>query len=169
MGQIKPFRLDDDTIIYVQTNGDIDSADLAQSLEPTPETDEPEDDLQLPGTDEPGAAPEGRRRTSKGFIPNRHGVTDTGAPVTRTTMPSPAQRVGTLVKTYTSHVIQDLRNAALTEVQVEKVTLEFGIGLDTTLQIPYIASNSMACSVKVGIECKLTSPQVSDTGEVQGQ
>ncbi len=169
MGQIKPFRLDDDTIIYVQTNDEIDSADIARSLEPAPDTNEPEDDLELPN--EPGAEPEVRRRTSKGWsgYSNRHGVTDSGEPVTRTTMPTPAQRVGTLVKTYTTHVIQDIRSAALTEVQVEKVTLEFGIGLDTTLQIPYIASNSVECSVKVSLECKLTPPQPTTVSDNAGE
>ncbi|MEM9485213.1 MAG: CU044_2847 family protein, partial [Cyanobacteria bacterium P01_F01_bin.116] len=54
---------------------------------------------------------------------------------------------------------------ALTDVDVEKVVLEFGIGLDTTAQIPYIASSSVECSVKVAIECKITPPQTAQDTE----
>ena len=172
MGKVKPFQLDDNTIIYVQSDEDIDTSELTQALETpsAPDSNDLEDDLELP--DHPTSTPpdsdsdeelEDYGAKPKGWkYPNRHSVSSTdesSAQPAPPAKPTPAQRVGTLVKTYTTHVIKDIRDTALTEVQVEKVALEFGIGLDTTAQIPYIASSSANCSVKVTIECKLNPPQ----------
>ena len=51
MGQVKPFRLDDDTIIYVQSDDDIDTTEITQALEP-PTSSELEDDLDPCGSPE---------------------------------------------------------------------------------------------------------------------
>ncbi|MEO0349252.1 MAG: CU044_2847 family protein [Cyanobacteria bacterium P01_A01_bin.15] len=163
MGTVKPFQLDDSTIIYVQTNDDIDTTAIAQALETDPNSDAPEDDLELPAPTPPDSDSdeelEDNRSQAKGWqYPNRHGAAGSTDRSTTPSGPTPAQRVGTLVKAYTTHVIKDIRDTALTEVQIEKVALEFGIGLDTTAQIPYIASSSAKCSIKVTIECKLTPP-----------
>ncbi|MEA5464041.1 CU044_2847 family protein [Leptothoe sp. PORK10 BA2] len=171
MGKVQPFRLDDDTIIYVQSNEDIDTSELIQAIETpaAPPINDLEDDLPPPA---PAPAPptsdsdeelEGYGPTPKVWrYPSRHGVPSPGqSPTQPPAPPTPAQRVGTLVKAYTTYLIKDIRDAALTEVQVEKVVLEFGIGLDTKAQIPYIASSSIACSVKVAIECKLNPPQTT--------
>ena len=168
MGTVKPFQLDDSTIIYVQTNDDIDTTEITQALETASDSNEPEDDLELPAPTPPSDSDsdeelEDNRPQSKGWkYPNRHGVVDSSDPSTAPSAPTPAQRVGTLVKAYTTHVIKDIRDTALTEVQIEKVALEFGIGLDTKAQIPYIASSSAKCSVKVTIECKRTPPPAAN-------
>ncbi|MBT9312801.1 hypothetical protein IXB28_11330 [Leptothoe kymatousa TAU-MAC 1615] len=162
MGKVKPFRLDDNTIIYVQSNEDIDTTELTQSIE----NNDLEDDPALPGSTSPSSDTdeevEEYGRVSKGWqYPNRHGTSrsnDSAEQPATAPQNTPAQRVGTLVKAYTTHLIKDIRDTALTDVEVEKVVLEFGIGLDTTAQIPYIASSSVECSVKVAIECKLTPP-----------
>ena len=72
--------------------------------------------------------------------------------------PTPAKRVGTLVRAYTQHLVQDIRNTAITDVDIEKVTLEFGVSLDTELNA-YIASSALGCSVKVAIECNLSKKE----------
>ncbi|MEO0541842.1 MAG: CU044_2847 family protein [Cyanobacteria bacterium P01_A01_bin.105] len=175
MGTVKPFQLDDSTIIYVQTNDDIDTVDITQALETAPDSNEPEDDLELPAPAPPSDSDsdeelEDNSPQSKGWkYPNRHGAAGSSDPSTAPSGPTPAQRVGTLVKAYTTHVIKDIRDTALTEVQIEKVALEFGIGLDTTAQIPYIASSSAKCSIKVTIECKLTPPHAAPTANNPSQ
>ena len=175
MGKFQPFRLDDNTIIYIQSDEDIDPSELTQALE-TPlasNSDNLEDDLEppIPATPSSNSDEEledyGAKPKSWSY-PNRHGVPITDEPSERPTSPAPptpAQRVGTLVKAYTTHIVKDIRDTALTEVQVEKVALEFGIVLDAKAQIPYIASSSAECSVKVTIECKLTPPQAAQDTE----
>ena len=174
MGKVKPFRLDDDTVIFVQANDDIDTSELTQTLE-IPDSNDLEDDLELPDPNAVTPPSESdsdeeldeSERISKGWkYPNRHNVAQTNESSEQpTSPPTPAQRVGTLVKAYTTHLIKDIRDTALTEVEVEKVVLEFGIGLDTTAQIPYIASSSVECSVKVAIECTFKGPQATSSPE----
>ena len=175
MGKVKSFRLDDDTIIYVQSDEDVDTTEITQVLE-TPDSSDLEDDLELP---EPSAATppsdpdadeeleEYGAKSKAWYRSNRHSIT--GVSNTEAASSTPAQRIGSLVNTYTTHVVQDIRNTALTDVQVKTVKLEFGIGLDTTAQIPYIASSSAKCSVKVTIECEFKSPKTTQDSELSSE
>ena len=182
---LKPIQLDDDTIIYVQVNDANTATDIAQTVDPEnkpdPSASSPEPDLELPdpvrsatphldNSDDDQEVSE-PTRSAKGWKSSQQiHVTETPPAQTQpnSPKPTPAKRVGTLVKAYTQHLVKDIRTTSLTDVEIEKVTLEFGVSLDTELNT-YIASSALECSVKVAIECKLSPPQASQNTSSSSQ
>lgn len=155
---LKPIQLDDDTIIYVQVNDAATAPEIAETIDSsTDDSSYSDDTIRSPELSNDYYNDEevrGPGRQSKGLkSPHQIHMPDTPSP----RQPAPAQRVGNLVKAYTQHLVKDIRTTALTDVEIEKVTLEFGVSLDTELNA-YIASSSLECSVKVAIECKLSKP-----------
>lgn len=74
------------------------------------------------------------------------------------------------IKVYTKHTLNAFRDVALTEVQ--KVTLEFGVNLSGEGGVPYIATGTLDCNVKITVECafpqrKLQSPPPQPTAQYQ--
>ena len=61
------------------------------------------------------------------------------------------QIIESTIKTYTQHTLNAFKDAALTEVQ--KVTLEFGVNVSGMGGIPYIASGTAGCNIKITVEC----------------
>lgn len=59
--------------------------------------------------------------------------------------------IETTIKTYTNHTLNAFRDVALADV--EKVTLEFGVNLSGEGGIPYIATGTMGCNIKITVEC----------------
>lgn len=55
------------------------------------------------------------------------------------------------IKVYTQHTLNAFRDVALAEVQ--KVTLEFGVSLSGEGGVPYIATSTVECNVKITVEC----------------
>jgi hypothetical protein len=55
------------------------------------------------------------------------------------------------IKVYTKHTLNAFRDAALADVQ--KVTLEFGVNVSGVGGVPYIATGTMGCNIKVTVEC----------------
>jgi len=59
--------------------------------------------------------------------------------------------IETTIKVYTQHTLNAFRDVALAEVQ--KVTLEFGVSLGGEGGVPYIATSTVECNVKITVEC----------------
>lgn len=176
MGKIKlkSFQLDDNTIIYIQANDNIDTTEITATLDAAPqalpETEIYESEDDLPDLPDPTVATPpsdtnydddeeiiGSEAKSKAWLKNRHSISqlaDTSSQAEQSTHPTHIQRIGPLVKTYTNYLLSDLRDTALKNAEIEKVTLEFGVGLDTQLNA-YVASTSLECTVKVAIECRI--------------
>jgi hypothetical protein len=55
------------------------------------------------------------------------------------------------IKTYTRHTLNAFRDAALADVK--KVTLEFGVNVSGVGGVPYIATGTAGCNIKVTVEC----------------
>lgn len=55
------------------------------------------------------------------------------------------------IKTYTKYTLNAFRDTALAEV--EKVTLEFGVNVSGEGGVPYIATGTMGCNIKITVEC----------------
>lgn len=55
------------------------------------------------------------------------------------------------VKTYTKYTLNAFRDAALADVK--KVTLEFGVNVSGEGGVPYIATGTVGCNLKITVEC----------------
>lgn len=55
------------------------------------------------------------------------------------------------VRTYTAYTLNSFRNLAVGEIQ--KVSLEFGVNMSGAGGIPYIASGTVGCNLKITVEC----------------
>lgn len=90
------------------------------------------------GTEETG---ELRRGGQKGGFPT--------SPATQ--MAHSFKAIESTIKTYTQYTLNAFRDAALAEVQ--KVSLEFGVNVSGVGGVPYIASGTVGCNIKVTVEC----------------
>ncbi|GAB4229325.1 MAG: hypothetical protein Kow00121_58260 [Elainellaceae cyanobacterium] len=63
------------------------------------------------------------------------------------------QAIENTIKTYTKYTLNAFRDAALADV--EKVTLEFGVNVSGEGGVPYIATGTMGCNIKITVECAL--------------
>ncbi len=68
------------------------------------------------------------------------------------------------IKTYTKYTLNAFRDASLTEVK--KVSLEFGVNVSGMGGVPYIATGTAGCNIKVTVECAFPDrsvPQLLDS------
>lgn len=68
-----------------------------------------------------------------------------------TQMAQSFKAIESTIKVYTKYTLNAFRDAALAEVQ--KVTLEFGVNLSGEGGVPYIATGTVDCNVKITVEC----------------
>ena len=61
------------------------------------------------------------------------------------------QAIETTIRTYTTHVLNAFKDAAL--ANVDAVKLEFGISVSGEAGIPYITKGEVASNLKITVEC----------------
>ncbi|MBW4657926.1 MAG: hypothetical protein KME15_04575 [Drouetiella hepatica Uher 2000/2452] len=61
------------------------------------------------------------------------------------------EQIQNTIKVYTKYTLNAFKDAALADVQ--KVTLEFGVNVGGETGMPYIAKGTVACNVKITVEC----------------
>jgi hypothetical protein len=61
------------------------------------------------------------------------------------------QAIESTIKTYTKYTLNAFRDASLAEVK--KVSLEFGVNVSGVGGVPYIATGTAGCNIKVTVEC----------------
>ena len=66
------------------------------------------------------------------------------------------QAIESTIKTYTKYTLNAFRDAAMADVK--KVTLEFGVNVSGMSGIPYIATGTAECNIKVVVECEFPIP-----------
>lgn len=66
------------------------------------------------------------------------------------------QAIESTIKTYTKHTLNAFRDASMADVK--KVRLEFGVNVSGMSGIPYIATGTAECNIKVVVECEFPSP-----------
>ncbi len=67
------------------------------------------------------------------------------------------------IKTYTKYTLNAFRDASLAEVK--KVSLEFGVNVSGMGGVPYIASGTAGCNIKITVECAFPdrlAPQIGN-------
>ena len=74
------------------------------------------------------------------------------------------QAIESTIKTYTKHTLNAFRDAAMADVK--KVTLEFGVNVSGMSGIPYIATGTAECNIKVVVECEFL-PQSKEQGTAE--
>ena len=133
MLQLIPVQLDDGTLIYIEA---IENSIPVQASER--EEDEPE---------------EQQRSGGKGF------VQDTLKTIRQGSLSLSAEdqalqsfkAVQSTIRAYTTYTLNAFRNMAAAEVQ--KVSLEFGVNVSGVSGVPYIATGTVGCNLKINVEC----------------
>lgn len=131
MVQLVPIQLNDGTMIYIEAVEDTTVSSDSSELS----SEEPEEQTRTGGK---GLGDEIRRSTrifgSPSLTPDQR-----------------FQALQTTIRTYTAYTLNAFRNLAVGEVQ--RVSLEFGINVSGAGGIPYIASGTMSCNLKITVEC----------------
>jgi hypothetical protein len=68
------------------------------------------------------------------------------------------------IKIYTKYTLNAFRDASLAEVK--KVSLEFGVNVSGMGGVPYIATGTAGCNIKITVECAFPdrlAPQIDST------
>ncbi|MBW4515308.1 MAG: hypothetical protein KME11_08800 [Timaviella obliquedivisa GSE-PSE-MK23-08B] len=68
------------------------------------------------------------------------------------------------IKTYTKYTLNAFRDASLAEVK--KVSLEFGVNVSGMGGVPYIATGTAGCNIKITVECAFPDRPVPQPGSV---
>ncbi len=134
MSKVKKVQLDDHTFIFVEAAEVTDTSEVAIALSEI-DSDQNADD----SNDD-----EETTRTAKG-------IRDWASQSSQRLQTQYQQTMDQLIQRYTSHTLQAFKDVAFADVK--KVTLEFGIKVDAQTGVPYIASGTAECSVKISVEC----------------
>lgn len=131
MKKLQPIRLDDQTVIYVEAMEDLEVPEAPGAIADSEE----EEEVSM---------------TPKGIFP---------------TMPSRGEAIAAIptidstIRQYTRYTLNALKSA-FQEVglaEVKKITLEFGVSISGVGGVPYIATGTAGCSLKVSVECAFPS------------
>jgi hypothetical protein len=68
------------------------------------------------------------------------------------------QAIEGTIRAYTTHTLNAFRNLAIAEVS--EVNLKFGVNINATSGVPYIAAGSAGCNVEISVKCVF--PQKSE-------
>lgn len=88
------------------------------------------------------ASPGETTRSAKGW----------GSPNPNSKVVQSFQAIESTIKTYTKYTLNAFRDASMADVK--KVTLEFGVNVSGMSGIPYIATGTAECNIKVLVECE---------------
>jgi hypothetical protein len=128
MTQLTPIQLDHDTVIYLETQTDIEVE--SQPVSPKEVT----------------------RELTRGDL----GKVDKGLGelLTKEISFSPQQpfkNIEGTIKAYTSHTLNAFKE--ITDANISKVTLEFGIKIGGKAGIPYVTEGTAESNLKITVEC----------------
>lgn len=132
MSKVKKVQLDDNTFIFVEATDATDISELSTEAETPYVADDEEEET---------------TRSAKGVL-------DWASQGQQRMQTQYRQTMDTLIQRYTSYTLQAFKEVAFAEVK--KVTLEFGIKVDAQTGVPYIASGTAECSVKIVVECSFS-------------
>lgn len=71
------------------------------------------------------------------------------------------QAIESTIRLYTTYTLSAFRKMAVSEVKT--VTLEFGVNVAGMGGIPYIASGTAGCNIKVTVECAFPTSEAADS------
>lgn len=68
-------------------------------------------------------------------------------------VPQPFQAIERTVRAYTTYTLGAFKNLAIAEVS--EVNLEFGVKINATSGVPFIAAGTAECNIKISVKCTL--------------
>ena len=136
--KLQAVQVDENTIIYVEATDDIEVSEYTQK---------PKDEIET----------EVQRGGSKGWD-------DLNCQATMQ-MTRSFEQIQTTIRSYTQYTLNAFRDAALADVK--NVTLEFGVNVSGVGGVPYIATGTVGCNIKVTVECAFPERQVSTPPQQQ--
>lgn len=152
MSNLKPVHIDPDTVIWMEAN---------DAATPIPDTVPARTPVGVSNghPELNGSEPE-QGRVSKGWLPSRTDalgrMTDLMPPTTEQAAESGSAiqhpALDQTIKSYTKYALGAFRNDHDMNA-VKKVTLEFGVNLSGVGGVPYIASGTVGCNIKITVEC----------------
>ena len=136
MTQLTPIQLDDDTVIYLETQTNIE---LESQPVPPKEV-----------TREFTRGDFGKVDKGLGDILNKE--------INLSPQQSPQQSFKNIegtIRAYTNHTLNAFKNIA--DANINKVTLEFGIKIGGKAGIPYVTEGTAESNLKITVECSFPS------------
>ncbi|MBW4656402.1 MAG: hypothetical protein KME20_25665 [Kaiparowitsia implicata GSE-PSE-MK54-09C] len=143
MSKLQPIHIDEHTVIYIEAEDGLDLVGSNGSLYHGTAGN----DARSNGALGNGGVEGEQTRTSKGLL-NRPSQTEQ--------MTARVQTLENTIRYYTTYMLNAFRSVAIAEVK--KVTLEFGVNMSGVSGIPYIASGTAGCNVRVQVECAFDDP-----------
>ena len=139
MTQLTPIKLDEDTIIYIESTSDINLSPIDQVS--TSESKDEEEE----GLTGKGMSPE---KLKKQLIQQiQH-----------------AQTIENTIRAYTIISLNAFKKRAIPDV--DKVTLEFGIELGGEAGVPYVTKGTIKSNLKITVECSLP-PKIDNAKQIE--
>ena len=136
MANLIPIQLDENTTIYIQSQGDVTES-------PAPTQERTRADI--------GDGEKGLREVISGARQAIASPQETAA--------STFENIENTIRGYTHYTLNAFRKVA--NANIDKVTLEFGIQIEGKAGIPYITEGTAASNLKVTVECSF--PEESST------
>ncbi|MGG6297952.1 CU044_2847 family protein [Leptolyngbya sp. AN02str] len=133
MSKLQPIQIDEHTVIYIEAEEGIDTSGISAGNGYNNGYE---------NGNGYGAVEGEQSRTSKGIV-TRSPQTDV--------MTARVQTLENTIRYYTTYMLNGFKKIAIAEVK--KVTLEFGVNMSGVSGIPYIASGTAGCNVRVQVEC----------------
>jgi len=66
-------------------------------------------------------------------------------------IPQPFQAIEHTVRAYTTSTLNAFKNLAIAEIN--EISLEFGVKINATTGVPFIAAGTGECSIKISVKC----------------
>lgn len=123
MVKLTPLKLNDDTIIYIETTEDAIAPVVVQ-----PKLDSEDDEEEIPVTRGLPTASEAQRQAIQSF-----------------------QAIEGTIRAYTTYSLNAFKN--LTVAHINKVTLSFGIEIGGEAGVPYITKGTAKSNLNITVEC----------------
>ncbi|NJM95922.1 MAG: hypothetical protein HC800_00735 [Phormidesmis sp. RL_2_1] len=127
MAQLVPITLEDGTTLYIEATEDVDVSPTATSTD--------HEDLE---------AEEGTTRSAKGW--SQSGQRNAAAMAAQS-----FKAIEGTIRTYTSHTLNAFKD--MSDANIDKVTLQFGIRVGGEAGIPYVTKGAAESNLSITVEC----------------
>lgn len=136
MAQLVPIQLEDGTEIYIESTDDIDVAPAADV------DDEPEEEVRR------GQKGWGGGSSSRGMVGFPGGGGNGGAAAAAA---QSFKAIEGTIRTYTTHTLSAFKD--MSQGNVDKVTLQFGIRVGGEAGVPYVTKGTAESNLSITVEC----------------
>ncbi|MDJ0719481.1 MAG: CU044_2847 family protein [Prochloraceae cyanobacterium] len=151
MTKLTPLKLDDGTVIYIETTVDVQ---VQESVAPDEEKELTREDL--------GKEGKGVKDLVRG---TKRLIQETGTTISEPVVNS-FSAIEQTIKAYTTHTLNAFKQVN-SSANIEKVTLEFGIKVGAEAAVPYITKGTAESNLKIQVECSF--PKDKDNNEAENQ